>query len=223
MKTWMGAALLPLLFLSACSSPAVKPDVDAYPERRLPITVNGTTGKGTIVVPRAAQYLIEIEASSDIDYLQMDSCHRRQAFEKADKKFKYLYVPNAGENSGYCPVDIAGYNKDKYRVFGAWFEYKDPRYQLKACLDCNGARFCEVGSAVCQAPDGKIQWISFENEVVLSSKQDTCNTFTTKDSKLWDYRVRSKECTVTFMEKEGEHKMHRLQILGFDAINPEKK
>lgn len=218
-----------LLFLVGCASVPPTLLTEKFYKRDLKMTVNGKEAEGTLVVARASQYEIEIEAPGDLDLVTISTCHREISSEdagggwfKSDKKGKIKYWPMAQvESEGGCPLRISALEKDNGANSWGFIDFKDPQMSLHGQIICNGQNILEDGVAVCQAHEGLIQEANFDEPVKYSPVAACDFQMKTTDEKHFKWVMPKGECVLLLKGKESG-KMFRLMTLGYQEILPRK-
>lgn len=197
---------------------------DTFYKRDMKITVNQTTGEGAIVVPFGAEYHFDIEAKGKLDLFTFQTCHREITKEKAGegglfgdkKRVKMVMVPVKGfEDVKTCPVELGGYEMARGRHSWGFVDFEHPSMLLNADVKCNGKAIVAHGVSVCQAREGLIQEISF-NEDVRISPVERCPLEKISE-RVYRHRSPVGRCVYAFVGK-ASGQVHRHTSLGYEAI-----
>jgi hypothetical protein len=184
---------------------------------------------GVGVLPYSDSYDLLIENKGKLNFFAMTSCHREITTENYDKgifkkdgRIKINYEPTL-EKGKSCPLFVAAFNREGKHGWGSIF-FENPRFQLKAVIECNGEKTTSNGVSICQAREGLIQRITFENEVVpvkpvdgAAERKDPCPVLPTKDNKVFEFIMPSRECTYGFVDKNTKQ-VHMFNTIGYEQL-----
>jgi hypothetical protein len=230
--------ILLILTILAASCSSVKPpfDPDAFKKnlyrRDMTITADGYQGHGFIVLPKKDKYTLEIKAQGKLDLLTFTSCHREITQTDAGYKGRFLgfgkdlklakmeYEPMKGiEDTGSCPIEIGGYEKEKGRHSWASVLMEHLGSTLPSVTKCNGRESQYRGVSACQSRAGLIQRIEFQVPVVYDlDKNCSYKNVRLIDGKILEYQMPEGECLVYFMEKTGEKRISEHYDYGYSKI-----
>lgn len=224
------------LIASACSSVQPPFDPDAFKKnlyrRDMVLTSNGYQGHGVLVLPKKEKHTLEIKALGKLDLLTFTSCHREITQTDAGYKGRFLgfgkdlklakmeYEPAKGiEDTGSCPIEIGGYEKDKGRHSWASLLMEHEGSTLPSVTKCNGRETQYRGVSACQSRAGLIQQISFQVPVLYDlDKKCTYKNVKMLDEKTIQYQMPEGECLMYFMEKTGEKRISEHYDYGYSKI-----
>lgn len=209
--------------LGGCSLPTIKQPTDPaiFYKRDFGLTVNGKSGVGVLVVPKAISYVINGVSLGSLDLLSIRSCHREFAQESlSDQKFTYTYIPQTDmENLDTCILDIAGFDSDKGQHSWGFIAFEDPN-GVQASSKCNGATISGKTTA-CQAPAGLVQEVSFAEDMVTSPSAGACSfpDLNIKRGRNFQYTMPNGNCVLVFGRvADGAHTFHRHYTIGYQQI-----
>lgn len=209
--------------LTGCSLPTIKQPIDPsiFYKRDFGLTVNGKTGTGVIVVPKAAQYVINGVSLGSLNLLSIRSCHREFAAENlSDQKFSYTYIPQTSmELLDTCILDIAGFDSDKGQHSWGLIAFEDTN-GVAASSKCNGTVVSGKTTA-CQAPAGLVQEVIFQEEMLASPSVGACSfpDLNTKRGKNFQYTMPRGNCVLIFGRvADGAQTFHRHYTIGYQQI-----
>lgn len=213
-----------LCFQTACSVPQ-KLDPGTVYKRDMRLRVNGQRGTGTLVVPRASKYEIEIEARGKLDLFTLTTCHREVAAEeawdkgffKSKKEISTSFIPAMGlEYGNYCPVHFGGYEKSKGRHSWAFLDFETPEATLPASIKCDGRVYQSRGVTVCQSRAGLEQEVIFPVPVRVLP-DPACPMVSGLADQVFRFPIVRDHCVYAFKEKTGK-RVHRLTTIGYEQI-----
>lgn len=232
--------LLILLFLFSCGSaqkilPKLSPD--SFYKRDMIVTINGETFEGVGVTKEADKYDFHVEARGDLDMFIMTSCHKEETKERAwnvkkkirsglfgwgskkidlKREVKFTFHPNSIERDGDCTIGFGGYEASaKGRHSWAFVDFESEKYKLPAKVNCNGREIKSSGTTVCQARQGLIQDIEFNEETIVADN-NSCGIVVNK-SKKYEFAVPLRKCVAIFMGVQSK-KIHKLTLVGYEKI-----
>ena len=217
-----------ILIICGCSTPVQKLDDNTIYEYDLSLKVNGKSGKGTLVVPLADKYTVEVKSSGKLDMLLYNTCHREIKKEGAYKKkgifgikdykeTQFSYIPSKDiENKLSCVSHIGAYERIKGRHGWGLIDYITEETNLPATVKCNGAQYLSKGVTICQARQGSIQKISFPTEVIFG-EPDGCPKMESENKKEFLYTMPLGKCVYAVMSLDKKY-FHRLTLLGYEGV-----
>jgi len=184
---------------------------------------------GVGVLPFKDSYKLKIEGYGKLHYFALTTCHEEDTTEnpdrgifKKDGRIEIEYTPTL-ERGRACPLYVSAYNKNQRHAWGI-LEFEHPRYKLKAKLMCNGYVRHPTGVSICQSRKGLIQRIEFNEEVKAirptrgaAEKREDCPELTSKDNKIFEFKLPSRECRYGFIGKESGQ-VHKLLTVGYEDI-----
>jgi len=227
------ALLVAIAHISSCSQIPIQQELksDVFYKRDMIITINGQSFEGTTVVPKAKKYSYHVQSRGELNMFTFQTCHREWTKESAwnvvkvkrrlfwkkkidvKNQVKFDYVPTALERS-YCPVSLGGYEKSLGRHSWGFIDHKTDLEKLPGKVNCNGSEYKSSGVTVCQARNGLIQLISFNDNVKVYS-MGSCS-LGASEGKIFKYKMPKGRCVFLFQTKTGEK--HRLTTLGYEKI-----
>lgn len=221
--------------LTACATPAPDFVKDKYYKFDAKIEINKKKGIGTLVVPQANKYKIEVKAKGDIALLTVRNCHRSREIEKAyegngvfhGKKYVEMeLIPNNPIEKEACPLDIGAWDKDGRHSF-VWVDFYDSSYKLNAKINCNGYHMQEEGVSICQAYAGTYQEINLPSDVVVSFEgvkswdsaeaMPDCDVGMQDEQNYFRFKIPKGICVYTF-GGISDKKLHRMTTIGYEHI-----
>jgi hypothetical protein len=203
--------LIPL----GCTTVSQTPDTAAFYARSMELTVNGKACVGTCVVPYAKQYKMHIEGIGDLDYLSIESCHRKVVLEDQGSDTDWIYTPTDGLELGpSCPVEVVALEKKKARNSFALIDFESSEFTLPATMRCNGEVVKANGVSICQSKFGLIQSIEFPNPVVVHPSEN-CPLDPSKDNRYFEFHLNPKACVYVFLDKAMPARFHKLTTIGY--------
>jgi len=184
---------------------------------------------GVGVMPYRASYKITVENKGKLNFFSMTTCHREITTENPDKgifrkngRINITYAPTI-EQGKACPLFIAAFNRKGRHGWGV-VAFENPRFKLKASLECNGVKTKTNGVGICQSRRGLIQKIVFEEEVVplrpvngAAERKELCPVLPTKDNKTFEYTMPTRECVYGFVGKKSK-KIHKFYTIGYEQL-----
>jgi hypothetical protein len=174
----------------------------------LPLSVNGVSGEGVLVVPRSDRYEVKLKYLSKPEMVTLSTCHR----EIILLENIITYAPSLTESGGYCPMVLTFLARnDEYR--GAIVDFSD--LELGAILLCNGKTEKNIGVSICQARAGMLQEIIFASPMNVATSVGTCAQPTSNDQLRWQIKLGKGHCVYAFKEK-ASGKLHRLTTFGYE-------
>lgn len=234
-----------LLSLSGCTTlkdffvPEVS-DKDANVEwqKTLKFSVNDVGYRGVAVLPKAPSYHLKIYPSDKtIDRFQWRTCeggdYEDKVIEKnfwgsTNKDYHEMDVtPTAIELDRACTMKIESLSgKHKIMDFG-WliFPSSRPEVNITATLHCARVTAKYRGKSGCEAPEGAIYRIQFENKVYQDESEDEqCPPLAELSNNLFEGFVPKAECVYLFMSLErhenGKRLEHILHTYGWEKSPP---
>lgn len=199
------------------------------------LEVNGVSGEGVLVVPKADSYYFEVEARGDLDLFILTSCNRDWIKEKGwhvsykkrflgwgkrkiedKRKVEFFYTPDEIEKNGTCPVWLGGFEESKGRHSWGFVDFKSDTETLDAKVFCNGETLNEKGVSICQSRKGLIQGIRFETEVVVAPDPE-CDLGSNRGT-YFEFPISRGECTYIFRTIKKPREEHRLTTIGYENI-----
>lgn len=224
------AAIIATALSSCAAMPIQALQVGTAYKYDMLLSVNGHTGTGMLVVPKADPYAFDITAQGDLDLFTLESCHREQDTENAFKQvflaknhreYAFTYAPSPTiETEGACPVRLAGYTEKNGQSSWGFVDFEDPETTLPALVQCDGETPYESnGVSVCQSKVGTLQKITFPVRVMVFPDAG-CNMPTPADNRSFFYTISKGFCVYSFVEiapKDKQHR-HRLSTYGFEQI-----
>lgn len=213
-----------LLPLALGCSLQQKLDPSVLYKKDMKVTVNGYQGEGVLVVPKAVNFKIGIEARGNLDLLSYSTCHREVAQEEAweegwfesKREANLEYKPSQveAESLGQCPLQFEGYEKKKGRHSWALIHFEDPLYKLPAHVQCNGNVQNYTGISLCQSKAGLLQRVTFAEDVYAVG-EDKCPAVPSK-GRVFDINIGSGECVYTFQDEQK--RSHKFTSYGYEQI-----
>lgn len=186
-----------------------------------------TTIKGVGILPIKKVYSIEAITPGKIDLIKITTCHRQLSTEdipkgwfKSGRNYKYTYRPTDPiETKGSCMIRFEAYEAGKEgRHSSGLIEFQTPTETVPALIRCNGGIHLSKGVSICQSWQGLEQEIKFTKPVRMAYGPERCKIEPAKDSTVFRFRMRPRECTYTFLEKGTKDRWHRLQTIGYEEI-----
>ena len=214
------------VIMTGCTSVPQKLDEKTFYKRDMSLTVNGHQAEGVLVVPRAKEYIFEIQAKGKLDLFTFTTCHREQTKENAgergwfadSKRRELTFRPVPLESEGVaCPARLGGFERIKGRHSWGFVEFEHPSLVLPALVSCNGAQYNSRGVSACQAREGLLMEIRFPERVLWPDK-NVCVKLESSDAQTFRFKVPRGECSIRFVTERGEKKWHRLVIVGYEKI-----
>ena len=200
------------------------------------VTVNGKTYVGMGVLPKADNYVFQVEARGDLDLFTMETCSRYGSKEKAwnvqkkvscgflgwgkckideKRKVNFNYKRTGLElRRKSCVMRMEGLEKIKGRHSTALFDFESDDAILPALVDCNGFETEFNGVSYCELKHGLYMSIQFPAEVIAASK---CNLNKEK-SNYFEIRLDKGDCVYKFRELGNDKREHRLVTYGFEQV-----
>lgn len=234
MKITIISNLFFLLLVIGCSSPPImNPDIKY--QRDLKFDVEYWTAKtqkwsepksfvGVGVLKDADWYQITIHAVGKVDMMVLSSCHREVKtpnpekhggwFNKRNYKFKFA-ADDLIEKGKPCMLNGGVYEKKKGRHGWLMGAIEDPKATMKAKTRCNGLVLTNKGTSFCQAKEGLIQRLEFENPVDTTFYGD-CRIRRPADGKNWEYLMPRGKCILHFFDEDLNEHVH--YMFGYDTI-----
>lgn len=200
------------------SAPVQELDPKKIYKHDVKISVNGLTGVGVLVVPKAKSYSIDGESLGNLDLLTITTCHRDVSWSPNSKKFHYDYLPSESlEANGSCPMLIGAYDK-KGQHGWAFIDFQTDDAKLPALLKCNGYGQTFQGVSVCQSRQTLTQFIEFEQPVKVFGSKECPMVEPINGGKRFEFPLPKGFCVFAFMEIAGEKRIHRLSTIGYESI-----
>lgn len=198
---------------------------EKFYRRDMKININDESFDGYGIPKLSENYKIKVIARGKIDKIVFKTCHRdipfenlKRGFFKKKNSFTYNYTPKKIERKSGCLLDIGTYELDKGRHGFATFDFITGE-TLKADLQCNGrasySQTNKIGASMCEARQGLLQEIKFNERVKYSVDDKKCGYFMTEDDKTFQYLMPLGECTVYFGARDGQK--HRHTMLGYES------
>jgi len=232
-----------LITVSSCS--VFKPNQSQNPalntaveyRKDMLITVNGTTFEGMGVVEAAPTYNFHVESRGQLDMFLFSSCNREWMKERAwnvqkkvssglfgwgrklkdqTKEVTFQYTPIEQIEKTYCPVFLAGADKDKGKHSWGFVDFRTLNMTLPARLECNGEIENSIGVGICQSRKGKTQVIEFAEEVIVSP-DGSCELGLNR-GKRFEFILPGNLCVYRFMRIKLPYLEFRLTTFGYDSI-----
>ena len=225
--------ILLVFLLSGCASTGTEPEAGVTKQRpgafyryEMAVKVNGKSGVGTLVVPRADTYEIEVDTRGRLDAFTWSSCSRDGLVREikgnsrwgwgAKRNHTFTYKPEGVELTDFCSLDLGGYDKTATQHSWAMIDFEDPEYKLGATVSCNGEVVAANGVSLCQGKAGLYQEIEFP-EAVEFEVEEKCEKPEAKSDKKLTLRLSLGVCYYLFYDKTGS-KVHRLTTYGYEAF-----
>ena len=214
-------SVLTVLLLSGCVSlttPEVRQELNpkVYWKRDLKVTINDYESNGTLVVPKAENYTIDIDPPGAKDLVVMKTCHREHEAEKLGFWKKLEFTPMPGiEDTGLCYLEVAVFELREGRHAWALIDFESDTFQLPHRIKCNGSQYNSNGTSVCQSKEGLIQEIIFPEEVVFSDKSK-CPPLPISDKKTFRFRMHNRECV--YIAKGTSGRLAKLTLIGYEKL-----
>lgn len=212
------------LFLSACSMPSIKQpvDVNTFYKRDMMLLVNGVSGQGVVMVPKADTYQISGRSAGNIDLLSMRTNHREIIQEAVGRTtFAQTYIPVIGiedktEDSSPSVMEVAAFDKGAGQNAWGLIDFEDPD-GVVATVKCNGST--SMGnSTICQAPAGLIQEIDFSEDMRNAADAGSCNYGgIPKIGRKFQYVMPPRKCELIFTTMDGS-RTHRHVSIGYEQV-----
>jgi len=220
---WLGTFFLLCFCIFGCATFDISGGLNpkTYYRHDLEISVNGIEAVGVLTVPKSKSYEIIVNATSNIDFLLLTSCHRQFTVEKQlGRVFNFDFIPQAPiETTGSCTLRIEAFEKQKFiRYSSALIEFENSDTKLPAVLVCNGKSDQVGGASICQAWNGLEQMIVFSTPVNVATPSSGCATMEKVGDIGFRWVMTAKECVYWFREIGGEKRFHRLQTVGYEEI-----
>ena len=212
--------LLPLLLgvlvtlCASCASVTQKLTPETFYQRDVDLVINGLHGVGTLVVPMAPKYDIQITTAGKSDVFVFSTCHREEKGENLGGRVHWTYVPSVLESQGGCPASIGSYSKDGRHAW-AYIDFFTPEATLEADVACNGQIYHSKGVTVCQAKTGLTEEIRFAEDTRVMP--DPGCELGTAGPRVFDFPIRHGICVYAFMGQVSG-KVHRLTTLGYSGV-----
>lgn len=230
-------SLICSFLLSSCINTDPKNNLvtEKFYKRDMIITVNGITGEGVLVVPFSPIYRFEVEARGPLDMFIMSTCHREVSKEKAynvektvksgpfgwgtrkivyKNKVTFDYIPDSEEIMRYCPMQLAGYDRDHGKHSWGFIDFIGGEERLKGSLSCNGEVSNVDSVSVCQARSGLIQSISFEKPIQGVESEPGCDKGEI-DENTFRYTSSLGQCVYAILSAND---IHRHTAIGYEGI-----
>lgn len=217
-----------LLFaLSACTGTETAKifDSETFYKRDIRIVEGNDSYFGVAVLPAKSAYSIAMKFSGQLDLFTFTDCHQQIARERAGSggifgrknEIRIEYNPSFSGGE-YCPIEIGGYEAVKGRHSWGFIDFKTPKENLPAEIQCNGSTEAYVGVSICQSLQGLLQRITFPNPTRVSTSA-SCEPLELKDGGLWyEFPMPKGRCVYAFQEIDGAKRFHRLTTLGYEKI-----
>lgn len=221
--------LIALFLLVSCSPGAVVDKItpgDKIYKRDVKILFEGKEYVGVAVLPKRDTYQLEMTFAGTLDLVTFKTCHREVTQDDAGggkifgkkNKWTFTYTPVVGMETGVCPVEVAGFERDKGRHSLANIDFVSGLETLPAVLLCNGKREGFQGVSACQAYTGLLAKVIF-TEPVYSVPDPECSSIPySLDSMSWDMMISPGRCIYSFRSKSGNRPWHRLTTYGYEEI-----
>jgi len=229
--------LIDLIILTSCNVSTkviseISPQV--YYKKDMVFTINGVTEEGVFVSKFGEQYKIDVKAQGDLDLFRMTSCHTDEVKERAwnvkteipsglfgwgskkiDSKneIQFTFKPRDIERDD-CPIVLKAIEIKDGRHSDALIGFETPKHTLKSTLYCNGRIIPVNGVGICQTRMELKQRVVFENEV-LPAENNPCGVLV-ELKKEFDIFMPRGECTIVFMDKDGQ--TQTLTLYGYEQI-----
>lgn len=217
--------LYPFLFIalfSGCvtlTTPEIKQELNpkTYWKRDLKIKINGTEAIGILVVPRSDSYTIDIDPPGAKDLVVMKTCHREQEAEKLGLWQKLKFSPMPGiEDNGMCYLEVAVFELKEGRHSWALIDIESEKFRLNHKIKCSGKEINSAGTSICQAKEGLIQEIIFDEPVKFSEKA-SCPALVSEDKKVFNFRMPNRECAYV-VKGSVSGKMAKITLIGYEKL-----
>lgn len=206
------------VMFSSCTtvSQVLKTNV-AY-KKDIKIEANGHQAVGTLVLPKAATYKMELESYGKLDLFTLTSCHREITKEEAGdfwnkKKTKLEYKPVAGIETDNCTVNLGGYDIKGRHSWGL-IDFESDNFKLPALVRCNGNEYNANGVSLCQSRVGLIEQIVFAEDVTFV--KPSCMDIDLTQKRVIEYRQPEGECVILFKGIKGQY--HKHTVFGYSDI-----
>jgi len=213
-----------LLLLVSCtahafsSAPVQELDPKKVYKHDIKATINGVSGVGVLVVPKAHSYTITGESAGNLDLLTITTCHRDVSWSPNAKKFTYEYTPSESlEANKSCPMLIGGYDKKGQHAW-AMIDFETDEAKLPALLKCNGYGQTFNGVSICQSRFSLTQFIEFKTPVRVLPQKDCPMSEPLNGGTRFEFPIVKGYCVYAFMETAPEKRVHRLTTIGYESI-----
>jgi hypothetical protein len=211
--------LLFLLSSSSCTGTGgANLPTDKVFKKTLKMSVNGVGGVGTMVVPPASKYEIDIEFDARAELVKLRTCHREVTEEKEGfwkrKEHKFLLQPTSPmETSGFCPIEIGVFDLDGAN---SWGLVEIANESLPAKVYCNGETKTYRGVSLCQSMVGLIQRVKFNSHVSYTGAVD-CPKLDNRGDNVFEYVMGAEMCVYVFYDHVLKQ-YHRHTATGYDYV-----
>lgn len=220
---------LPFVFLLSCVTTSQKLNPAVYYKNDMCFKYDKKEFCGVGLLPAKDDYEIKVKSYGKLNFFSLTTCHREDTTENPDDGIfrvngntKIKFKPEI-EKEKACPMYVAAYNMDAKHAWGI-IAFENPRFKLKAKLECNGDVVKNNGVSICQSRQGLIQRITFNEEVVMGKpiagpedRNKPCNELPTSDNKVFEFELSNRECRYVFLGKESKE-LHTLYTIGYEDI-----
>ena len=216
--------LILLALLSSCTEINQVADTGVLYKRDVRIVHEGSEYLGIAVLPAAAKYKLEMTFPGQVDLFTFRSCHREVTQEEAGagtifgkkNKVSFTYDPVPLE-TGFCPVEIGGYEQGKGRHSWAFIDFETELEKLPAVVLCNGKTRQYNGVSACQAFAGLVQRITLPRKTIVYSSEG-CPGTESSNGRVFDIIAGSGRCVYSFRSVEEPKDYHRMTTIGYEEI-----
>lgn len=213
--------LITVVLLPGCVSlttPSVRQELNPkiYWKRDLKVKINDYESNGTLVIPRAESYAIDIDPPGSKDLVVMKTCHREHEAEKLGFWKKLHFTPMPGiEDTGMCYLEIAVFELREGRHAWALIDIESDRFTLPHRVKCNGNQYNSNGTTICQSKEGLLQEIVFPEPVTFSTEAK-CPPLPSTDRKTYRFKMHNRECV--YVVKGDSGRLAKLTLIGYEKL-----
>lgn len=212
--------LISILLITSCTTlSGIRKSKEYFHDMNL--DVNGTKGKGFVVVDSATDYIIHASWKYKVSELvSLLNCHREipikpysGLFKRGQRKMTFKFRPTGIERDANCPSRISAYDNKGRHSFGAiYFRAYDETIPIT--LHCNGKEDSHFGMSVCQSRAGSSVMIEFEKHMNWAGEEE-CPPMVEVKPGVFEYISLVGECVYTF-GTSGSKQFHRHVSFGYN-------
>ena len=189
-----------IFFTAKCMTTIDKQPHDYVGRAMMNFTIDGRMCQGTCTAVRRPghTYMLKFDVSDDSIECNIKTCHRDH-FIDCKRAKEYRYRQQFGvENVAHCPLTFTEFKKDGAEEL-AFVDFINGD-KLRARVFCNGEPATDyTGGFMCQAAEGTVQQIWFDNPVVVESVE-SCHPPDDARKKHWQITVEKGRCYYVFFD-----------------------